>query len=163
MAQDPLFEKARQKAIRLLSLRGHSTRELQIKLEARGFEESLVKRVLSDLAGSRYLDDAAFARDWARHLTVHRHYGSRRIERSLLEKGVARDVIREVLAELRREHPERASLAALLRKKLGDRKVSDLDRKEKRRLAQSLMNKGYPAGLIYDALGHKEGRFDDGE
>ncbi len=156
MAEDRLFEKARQKAYRLLSLRGRSREELRLKLKERGFEEPVVAKVLSRLSEQRYLDDEVFARDWARRLAVNRHYGNRRIEASLREKGISAGIIREALAEVRRELPEREALRALLEKKLKGKKRRSLDGKEKRRLAQSLMSKGFPAGLILEALENTE-------
>jgi regulatory protein len=164
MAEDRVFEKAMQKALRLLALRGRSTKELRFKLRERGFDESVVNQVISSLAEHRYVDDGIFAREWARNLAVNRLYGNRRIELSLLEKGISRDLIKEMLADLRKELPERESLNALLRKKLKDRKISELDRKESNRLAQSLMGKGFPAGLVFEVLRIKEeGSVDDRE
>jgi regulatory protein len=164
MAEDPIFEKAMQRAFRLLALRGRSTKEIRSKLRERGFEESVIKRVISNLSKRQYLDDAAFAREWARHLAASLFYGNWRIERSLLEKGISGDVIKETLAGLREERPERDVLKAFLAKKLKDRKVGDLDGKEKKRLAQNLMGKGFPPGLIFDVLRiHEEGSFDERE
>jgi len=164
MAEDPIFEKAMQRAFRLLALRARSTKEIRTKLRERGFEEPVVRRVIANLAKREYLDDTAFAREWARHLAVNRHYGSRRIESSLLEKGIPREVISETLAALREERPERDVLKAFIAKKLKGRRIGELDRKEKRRLAQSLMGKGFPAGLIFEVLRiQEEGTFDERE
>jgi regulatory protein len=164
MAEDPIFEKAMQRAFRLLALRGRSTKEIRSKLRERGFEEPVVRRVIANLLKRRYLDDAACAREWARHLAVNRLYGSRRIENSLREKGISSEIIREALASIREERPERAVLETLLGKKLKGRRVGELDGKEKKRLAQNLMGKGFPAGLIFEVLRiQEEGSFDERE
>jgi len=162
MADNRPFEKAQQKALRLLSLRSRSKKEMESRLRDKGFDESVVGKVIEKLSGLRYLDDDAFAQEWARDLAVNRLYGDRRIERSLGEKGIPREIIRRAIAEVRKEFPEEEALAALL-KKVENRPVAELDRKEKNRLARSLMGKGLPAGKIFEVLRNKEEEIDDGE
>jgi regulatory protein len=164
MADDPVFDRARQKAFQLLSLRGRSTKEIRSKLREQKFEEFVINRVIDRLLKDRYLDDAVFARDWARSLAENRLYGNRRIEMSLLEKGISGGLIKETIAGVRKERPEREALEAVIRKKLKDRKLGDLDRRERQRLARSLMGRGFPAGLVFEMLRIKEeGSFDERE
>lgn len=164
MADDPVFEKARQKALRLLSIRGRSVREIEAKLLNGGYDQTIVGRVVSGLRELRYLDDAAFARDWAHHLAANRLYGNRRIETGLLDKGITRELIREAIAVIRKDYPEEEALGAAIRKKLRNRALRDLDRGEKQRLARSLLGKGFSPGLIFGFLRiQEEGSFDERE
>ena len=97
------------------------------------------------------------------NLAVNKLFGNRRIEASLVEKGIPQPLIRQVLTEARKELTEQEAVILLIRKRLdsGARKV---DEKERRRLAQSLMGKGFPPGLIFEILNRsKEGLFDEGE
>ena len=94
---------------------------------------------------------------------MNKLFGNRRIEASLVEKGIPRHLIRQVLTEARAELTEHEAVILLIRKKLdsSDRKI---DEKERRRLAQSLMGKGFPPGLIFEILNRsKEGLLDEGE
>jgi regulatory protein len=162
MRDDPQFEKARQRAFRLLARRAQSKKELKDKLIDRGFEMAVVDRVVKMFTEDGYLNDETFARDWARHLARNRHYGNRRIEMSLAGKGIAKDLIARAIAEARGEIEEREGIRKVLQKKLRGRKPGGLDRAEKRRLAQSLALRGYSWPLIIEALGKKqEGLFDD--
>jgi regulatory protein len=162
MREDPQFERARQKAFRLLARRAQSKKELQKKLVDRGFEKPVVDRVVKMFTEHGYLNDEAFSRDWARHLARNRHYGNRRIEMSLAVKGIPKDLIEKAIAEARGEIEEREGIRKVLQKKLKGRKPGGLDRAEKRRLAQSLALRGYSWPLIIEALGKKqEGLFDD--
>ena len=146
----------------MLSLRAHSTRELRRKLSEKGFEKAVADRVVRKMTDYGYLDDEAFARDYARHLARNRHYGNRRIEMSLAEKGIARGIIAEALEETRKDTPEREGLEKVLEKKLKGRTPGGLDGREKRKLALSLAQRGYPWPLIVKALGKiEEGRSDD--
>jgi len=164
MDDDPRFDQARRKAFRLLFLRGRSVQELRSRLLERGFENPTVSRVLSNLQEMRVLDDAAFAREWARSLAANRLCGNRRIETSLREKGISDSLIKEAIAAARKELPESDALAAVLRKKLQGRIFADLDRREKQRLARSLLGKGFPSRLVFDFLRiEEEGSFDERE
>ncbi len=162
MRDDPQFEKARQRAFRLLARRAQSKKELKDKLADRGFEKAAVDGVIKMFTEQGYLNDETFARDWARHLARNRHYGNRRIEMSLAGKGIPKELIAKAITEARGEIEEREGLRKVLQKKLKGRKPGRLDRAEKRRLARSLALRGYAWPLIIEALGKKqEGLFDD--
>jgi hypothetical protein len=90
MADDPEYEKGLQKAYRLLAVRARSERELRTRLKEKMFDGQVIDRVIARLYELNYLDDEAFARQWARRLAVDKLSGNRRIELSLLEKGVDR-------------------------------------------------------------------------
>ena len=156
-------EKAKQRAFRLLAMRARSEKELRAKLKERGFDESTVEEVAARLRELNYLDDESFARQWARNLAVNKLFGNRRIEASLVEKGIPQPLIRQVVAEARVELSEQEAVILLIKKKL-ESGARNVDEKERRRLAQSLMGKGFPPGLVFDILNRsKEGLLDDGE
>jgi len=156
-------EKAKRRAYRLLAVRARSERELRTKLKEKGFEEPVVEEVTARLRELNYLDDESFARQWARNLAVNRLFGNRRIAASLVEKGIPQPLIRQVLFEVREELSEEKAIIHLIKKRV-DNDISNIDDKEKRRLAQKLTGKGFPPGLVFDILNRsKEGLLDDGE
>jgi regulatory protein len=157
--EDPTLEKAKQKAFRLLSVRGRSTQELRLKLKERGFAEPVVEKVIVRLLELNYLDDKSFAEQWARNLAVNRLYGNRRIEMSLLEKGIGRKLIERSIVFVREERSEKEAINILIEKKVRDKKISEINEKEKRRLVQNLRGRGFPPGLIFEALGRTEEEF----
>ena len=163
MKEVPPQEKAKQRAFRLLAMRARSEKELRAKLREKGFDESVVEEVAARLRELNYLDDESFARQWARNLAVNKLFGNRRIEASLMEKGIPQPLIRKVLTDVREELTEQKAITLLLRKKVDDGTVRIDDRK-KRRLAQSLMGKGFSPGLVFDILNRsREGLLDEGE
>jgi regulatory protein len=136
---------------------------LRAKLREKGFDESVVDGVTARLRELNYLDDESFARQWARNLAVNKLFGNRRIEASLMEKGIPQPLIRQVLGEVREELTEREAIILLIRKKV-DNSAGKLDDRKKRRLAQSLMGKGFSPGQVFDILNRlKEGLPDEGE
>jgi regulatory protein len=157
MEDDRLLEKARQKAFRLLALRARSEQELRAKLAEKGFDGETISRVVAGLIELKYLDDESFARGWARNLAVNRLQGNRRIETSLRGKGIPADAAREVIETVREEISEREAIRRILRKRMKGREAAGhYDNKEKRRMAQSLMGRGFPPGLIFEILSVRE-------
>jgi regulatory protein len=150
------YKRARERALRLLALRGRSRAELRKKLAERDFEKAVIERVLENLVELGYLDDEAFAVNRARHLAVNRLYGNRKIEEQLREKGVSREAAREAIREVREEFPEMEGIARSAAKKLPGRSISGLDKKERLALARTLQSKGYHLGLILDYMGKYE-------
>jgi len=150
---DPLYEKARQTALRYLLYRGRSIKEVQTKLAQKGFGDAVIKKVVDRFTDLGYLDDKNFARQWAKSLAVSRLWGDRKIEISLIEKGISRELIKEAIVEAREEKDERRSIEELVEKRL--RRESECEvfsYKGKRRLAQSLAGRGFSVGLILDVL-----------
>jgi regulatory protein len=150
------YKRARERALRLLALRGRSRAELRKKLAERDFTKSAIDRVLENLGELGYLDDEAFAVNRARHLAVNRLYGDRRIEEQLREKGIDREAARAAIREVREEFPEMEGIARSAAKKLPGRSIAGLNKKERLALARTLQGKGYHLGLILDYLGKYE-------
>lgn len=158
MGDDLLFEKAKQKAFRLLLVRPRSTKELRLKLRERGFEETVVNNVIDRLLELKYLDDETFAKGWARNLAVNRLWGNRKIEISLLEKGISRELIDKAIARAREEIGERGAIEKLVEKKCGkavalEENTMFISANKKGRLIRNLMSRSFPLELIFDVLG----------
>ncbi|MBN1474243.1 MAG: RecX family transcriptional regulator [Syntrophaceae bacterium] len=153
---------AKQKAYRLLSLRPHSEKELKKKLREKGFPSEIVEEALEKLRNLKYLDDKSFAPRWARNLAVNKLWGNKKIILSLREKGIDGDLISVAVEKARQEMPEEEAIEALIKKKTAKKKLNILEQKEKQKIFQSLLGRGFPAGLILRKLGEaKEGEFDD--
>jgi len=153
MEGDPLYEKAQQRALRLLMYRGRSTAELRQRLKEKGFPGETIEKVIDRLAELKYLDDDLFAREWARSCAVNKLWGNRRIFLSLREKGIPAAMIEGAIDEARKELDERAAIERILEKRFRKRDPSLLSmEKEKRRLGQTLTARGFSPHLIIEAL-----------
>jgi regulatory protein len=144
---------ALQKAYRLLSIRPHSEKELEKKLRGKGFSAAVVKEALEKLHDLKYLNDASFAVQWARNLAVNKLWGDKKIFVNLREKGVEAELISAAVEKARREISEEKAIAFLIKKKASRKKLDIFDLKEKKRIFQSLMGRGFPPGLILKKLG----------
>lgn len=147
------LNQAKQKAYRLLALRSHSACEIERKLREKGFPAAVIKEALEKLHELKYLDDVAFASQWARNLAVNKFWGNRKIIAGLQLKGIPAELIDGAVAAARREISEEDALALFIKKKLAGKKAGLQDIKEKKRIFQSLLGRGFPAGLILNKLG----------
>jgi regulatory protein len=91
---------ARSRALSLLARSAHTRRGLARKLEARGFGHEAVKAAIDRMAELGYLDDRAFALDWARARLANRAEGWKAVYRGLLGRGVPRTIAGETAAEV---------------------------------------------------------------
>ena len=132
-------------AVSLLARRDHSEKELMEKLSRKGYTDG-AEAAIEKLRNSGYVSDERFARLYVRELRSLKKYGKRRIEQELYRKGIARDIISEVLDETDFDENE---LVALIERKysryLGDEKGIQ-------KTINSLVRMGYGYGEIRDAL-----------
>jgi regulatory protein len=157
------LEAAKQKAFRLLALRPHSEKELEKKLREKGFPAVVIKETLEKLHDLKYLNDASFANQWARNLVVNKLWGNKKIFASLRGKGLATELINVSIEKAREELPEEDAMEILIKKKAAKKKLATFDVKEKQRIFQSLMGRGFPPGLILNKLGRIKKEDIDGE
>lgn len=146
-------QKTYDRALRLLSFRARSAKELEKRLIEKGEPRDQVERVLARLLSSGLLDDARFAEAKARSGIVGKARSRRRIEQDLARKGVARDVadaaIRQVMADEGTDEAAVAERAA--RKKL--RSLARLDGAEQRqKLYAYLARQGYAPDVVRRVL-----------
>lgn len=79
---------AREAALRLLSHRARSRRELEDRLRRRDVPDELIAETVDRLRDEGYVDDARFAESFARDRIRFRPRGRRRILAELRDKGV---------------------------------------------------------------------------
>ena len=84
----------------LLSFRMRTVREIRRRLARRGFDEVAADEAVRRLTDRGYLNDRALAQDYAQSRVNIRGEGLHRIRTTLQRRGVGRDIIDEVLADL---------------------------------------------------------------
>lgn len=139
-------------AWRALSRRDHTFAELRALLERRGVAAGDAEAALAEIADAGYLDDLGFARRFVedrRHLD---RWGEERIARALERRGVASEIVREVLAD-RDPEVELEAARALLAERVPVRPVDDQSR---RRAHGLLARRGYRADVAYEAVRRHE-------
>jgi len=130
-------------ALRLLTRREHSRRELTAKLLGKGYPAAEVDGVLADLAASGLQSDERLAEAYVNE-RWQRGFGPLRIHQELRERGLAEEVIQACL------DPRRGDWLALMEgvasRKFGSSRPGD--RKEVARRARFLEYRGFPSELV---------------
>jgi regulatory protein len=139
--------KARNTAYRYLTYRPRSRAEIIQKLHDKEFNEAIIEAVLADLARLGYVNDRQFANQWARSRIRLRGFGRRRIEQELKHKGIDREIIREVFAEVFVDETEIETAKLVAGKKINTMKALDRETR-RRRLAGFLERKGFSFEII---------------
>jgi regulatory protein len=153
-------QRALESAYAYLNRRDRTEAEVRRRLEQQGVDASSAEVVVSVLIEQRYLDDARFARLFAADKRQLEEWGSERIRRTLLARGVDCELVEEALegddalesgdamgAEPADAEFERA--IALLRRRFP---VAPRERRERDRALGILLRKGYDGELALDAL-----------
>ncbi len=125
----------------LIGKRAMSRRDLERKLQEKGASEAEARYAAEWLEAIGALNDAEYAAALARHYGGM-GYGPARVREKLYEKGVPRELWEDALEEL----PENGGqVDAFLQSKLRGRTP---DEKEKRRLTNALLRRGFPWGEV---------------
>ena len=138
-------------AIRALLRRAHSIFEMRQSLERRTEDVALVRGVLVRLKETKLLDDARYAREFARSRAANRIQGRFRIARELRARGIPDRHIETALEEAFAETSEEDLLKKRLARKL--RLIrGPLDERKRASLYGSLLRSGFSSDLIRHAM-----------
>lgn len=84
-------------AVRYLSLRQRSIKELRDYLKRKGYEDNLIDNTIDYLEGKNYLNDYEFAQSFIRDKSYLNKYGVNKIRYELMNKGISREIISQTL------------------------------------------------------------------
>ena len=133
-------------AIRYLGNREHSRKEIIVKLERKQFNQEAIETTLNRLDELGLLDDRSFAMNYVGSRSRKKPLGCYKLRYELLQKGIAEEVIDEVLNEY--DSSTHCLDAAL--KKLPFIKGDERYRRKK--LHAFLMNRGFDNPTIRETL-----------
>jgi regulatory protein len=94
---DVEYDRALDKALKLLTVRSRSRSELGDRLGRAGFSGEVIEKVDARLNELGLVDDLAFAKEWASQAIAGRGLSSQRIQRELATRGVPEAVTEEAL------------------------------------------------------------------
>ena len=144
-------QSAMERAMRLLSLRAHTSSELRQKLLRAGFPPEEVDRTVAECEKRHYLDDRLFAEDCT-GLWLERGHGVRSIRCKLRRKGIGTETAAAALDQLEEREPQAACRAiegrvpALLREKD--------PRKRRAKALRFLAGRGFSGNALSAAMQH---------
>ncbi len=116
-------------AVRALMRRAHSVHEMKQKLARRSENKLLVQLVMARLKENGLIDDARYAKQFARQRTQTRKQGKFRVARDLRARGVPDRHIDAAVEEATRETDEGAVVRQRIERKLRSYRGSDTSKK----------------------------------
>ncbi len=140
-------QQAREKCLRLLTVRARSRRELHQALRRNGFEEEIIGEVLSGLEQAGLVDDEEFARAWVTERRAHGN-GRRKLQWELRRKGIAESIIRGLLEREADDESELQRALGLARRRL----AGEITPERLVRAQRFLVNRGFDYEIVETAL-----------
>ena len=139
-------ERAVQLAYRALSSRDRTVAEIRTWLERKRVAPEGIDHAVQELTAAGFLDDARFAERYAEDKRSLDQWGTERIRRDLLRRGVPAAIVEEMTGQERESELDAALELLAQRVAPPD---SERDRDKAWRL---LVRKGYEPDLAYDAV-----------
>ncbi|MFH0777287.1 MAG: regulatory protein RecX [Candidatus Eisenbacteria bacterium] len=154
-SEESRVEAAREVALKLLTRRMRTGREIEDRLKTSGFDDRTISLVMERLTSVGLIDDAEYARAFLRTSLKLRPRSYKKLRAELAIKGVPREVVSEAVSESSEQVPEvdvaREVLAG------ASRRYEKLPSHERRRkLFSFLARRGFTLETISELLG--EGR-----
>lgn len=143
LSEEMNLNKAKEKALRLLSFRDHSKKELVEKIR-QSFGSEYAERAADKMENLGLVDDEKFADFYAKELFESKLYSVRRIEYELVKKGISSELIEKIINE--NVFDERENIAKILSKKGFDKNLIENrseNQKEFRRIIAYCQRLGY--------------------
>jgi len=134
-------------AVRALMRRAHSVHEMKQKLEHRSDNKLLVEVVMARLKENGMIDDARYAKQFARQRTEGRKQGKFRVARDLRARGVPDRHIDAALKETAEQTDEAAMVRQRIERKLRSH-GGEVDEKRMASLYSSLLRAGFSADVV---------------
>ena len=145
---DILIKRARKRAMFLLEKMDRTESQLRNKLRQGFYGEDLIDDAIAYVKKYHYIDDNRYAQTYVRYQKERK--SKRQIKMDLMQKGVEREIIEQAIeAEYEPESEQELILKWIEKRKY---KIGESDIKEKQKMYQFLMRKGFRSEDILHVL-----------
>ncbi len=144
-------ERAIQLGYRAVGHRDRTVAELRAFLERKRVEPDAIADAVEELIAAGLLDDARYARRFAEDKRELERWGSERIARELRRRGIAPELVEQVVAAHGRDTELATALTLLV-----ERLPPPRDDRERDRAWRLLVRRGYDRELAYEAVRRHE-------
>jgi regulatory protein len=134
-------------AVRALMRRAHSVHEMKLKLERRSNNKLLAQVVMARLKENGMIDDAKYAKQFARQRTDSRKQGKFRVARDLRARGIPDRHIAAALEETAQTTDESAMVRQRIERKLRSYR-GEIDEKKMASIYGSLLRAGFSSDVV---------------
>lgn len=144
---DVTREKVLDTAFRILTRRGHSRSELEMKLKKKEYQEELIVSVLDECERLGFVNDVEFARQYCEELK-YRKYGERKIQMYMIKKGLDRDLIQSTIEEFDSVDDQFERAIEALSKKMRSLSRESDPWKKREKAYRFLVSRGFSGGVV---------------
>ena len=113
------------------------------RLAEKGVSGPIIERVVDRFTEYGYLNDHTFAQDLALRLFETKGWGFTRIGVKLRGRGVAADVVNEVVSQLRNHYSEQETALRLVQRRFSHINFQEASQQEKNRIILFLRRRGF--------------------
>lgn len=142
-----IHRRIRERILYLLEAMPRTEYNIRKKLADNHYSEAYVNPVIEELKSFGYIDDRAYALNFAQSMSANRGMSRKAIIQKLYEKGVNREYIYEAVDTLPVDETELIN-KALKKKGLSMNEVRELPPKEKQKIFRYLVGKGFSSFSI---------------
>lgn len=137
--EEMLEKKAKKKVLEWLKFSDRTKEELMQKLRQAGYEKQIAQKAVEYAASYGYLDEQRYGRNYVEYKGKYK--SKRQLEIELKNKGLSREEIEQSLEEC--QYNENDALEKVFQKKIGKRKIEEMEYEEKQKIASYLLRKGF--------------------
>jgi len=145
-------KEAKEIALRFLSYRMRSEKEVRDKLKKKEFAEDLIIEVIKDLKRVNLVDDYEFASAFIRDRISNNPRGKILLKQELWKKGIKKEIIEKSLREYFKDENLELILAKELLQKRKKRYENLDENVAKRRLMSFLLRRGFSYDIVKQVL-----------
>jgi regulatory protein len=145
-----LYRHALDHAVKYLSVRARSSKEVEMKLHLYGYPDETVNMVLYKLEKTGILNDADFAQQWTQARS-EKGLGKKNIAWDLRQKGISRETAETALADV--DEAKELEKAKQLVVKILPRYTKEESRDAARKMIQALIRRGFDWEIAKTAVG----------
>ncbi len=146
--REVLQKSAKSKAIRYVSLKLLSEKELFTKLQSKGFDDDTIRLVVDDLKAMGYINDKIYTQKFVFDRSKLKPKSKKMLKMELNNRGISDNIIDEVLDNF--EYDEVTIAERLIRKKFGKYDLNDP--KIENKVISFLMHRGFQYEIIKNGL-----------
>ncbi|MFV9509776.1 RecX family transcriptional regulator [Tepidibacillus sp. LV47] len=139
-----------QKAIKYLSFRPRTRKELEKYLIAQDYEQEMIQNVILKLQAKKWLDDRRYAEEFVEEQIRLKPKGKKLIAQEMKRKGISSTYIQESLSKINSETEYQMALELAKKKALQNRKEDWVT--IQRKVGGYLRRKGFSYEIIWQIL-----------
>ncbi len=150
--EDLVYVKARDAGFKILGFKSRTEKELYDKLIEKEYSHEVATKIVEEMKKYKYVDDETYAQNFLKENIEYKGVGVNKIKFLLSQKGVSRQIIDGLFEEDNFEEEQLEKVIALIEQKTRRIDIKNITDKEKKKIYDFLLRRGYSYGIINTAF-----------